>query len=98
MVKENDIKLEQLKNLWLAAFPELLDLIWTFYCLALDYQLPWAVFWPERWTDWEWLKKAMEQTFVRLNPEDKAALQSTYENFLKNIERYNQEAALHSNI
>ena len=90
--------LEQPKNSWLSAFPELLDLVWTLHCMSLEYQLPWVAFWPEKWSNWDWIKKAMEQTFMHLNPEDKLILQNAYDRFLENIGLYEQEAILHSNI
>jgi len=79
--------LEQINFLpqtWLRRIPELFNLVWVFYCLTLDYDFKWAHVWPERWEDWDWIKRAMKATFDRLKDNDKAVVQKEYESFLQN--------------
>ena len=76
-------QLEQPADIWLCQYPELMSLAWTFYLLALEYKFRWAAFWPDRWGDWDWVKKAMGQTYINLNPEDKSGIREFYEAFLQ---------------
>jgi len=83
---------------WLRHIPELWDLAWTLFCCAHIYALPWAPFWSERWGDWPWVKRAMEQTYHRLDPEDRAVVEQAYEQFAQNIEHYDEIALCKSQI
>ena len=94
----NRSKLEQPNDIWIREFPELWDLAWCLYCLALDYRFRWADFWPDKWHDWPWVKRAIEQTFVRIDPEEKSILQEPYERFVENAERYDEIAMSTSRI
>lgn len=84
--------MEKTENMWMQTFPEIWDLIQTLYCCALDYELKWARFWPERWGDWDWVKRAMAATYTQLNPEDRSVVQEAYEKFLKDVEQYDSFA------
>lgn len=79
----------ELPNTWLRQVPELFNLAWVFYALALDYDFKWAAFWPERWDDWDWIKRAMKSTFDRIKDEDKAIVREEYELFLQNDKLFN---------
>lgn len=74
----------QQPDTWIRKIPELWDMVWVFYCLALDYQFKWASYWPDRWNDLPWIKRAMAHTYVRLNPDDKEIVREEYEAFLEN--------------
>jgi len=86
--------LEQPTDIWLCRHPELMNLAWTFYLLALEYKLRWADFWPDRWGDWDWVKKAMGQTYINLNAEDKSGIREFYEAFIERVEFYDEIAML----
>jgi len=82
--------LEQPVGVWIYQHPELMDLAWTLYLLALEYKFRWAAFWPDRWNDWSWVKMAMEQTFNQLNSEDKSGIREFYEAFIQKVEYYDE--------
>ena len=82
----------QQPDTWIKKIPELWELVWVLYCLALDYQFKWASYWPDRWEDFPWVKRAMAHTYARLNAEDKEILREGYEAFLENDKVCNWQA------
>ena len=80
---------------WIRRIPDLWCLVWAFYCLAAEYQFKWAGYWPDRWNEWPWIKRAMAHTYARLNPADKEMIRCQYEAFLEEDKVLDWQAMAH---
>jgi hypothetical protein len=67
------------------------ELVGSMMILSADGKMPWADQWHEHLDNPGWLKRAMVNTYQRLSEQDKAIVQSAYEEWLWYAEHFDLE-------